>query len=147
MAKSEGEIRRKVGRAAYAAGVRAQRVEQASRAAVLFEARPARAETMSEVFAAYLADLERLKKPSAIEVRSAIGCWLAPALGHLAPADCTPSRIAGLVRVMTEAGLAANTIRTKCGFVRAALGCAVRLEHGAPPVVPADNAARSFSRA
>lgn len=115
-------------RAEYVARERARRVDVAARALDLLPARPRRASTMTEVFAAYVADLEAKRRPSVLDIRSSIACWLDPALGQLAPEECTPSRVARLVEAMTSSGAAANTVRTKVGFLRSALTCAVRLE-------------------
>lgn len=78
------------------------------------------AKSMSEVFAAYLLLLERQKKPSLADIRSAVEVWLEPALGELEPSECGPQRIVPLVTGMLEAGLAPNTVRTKVAFVRSA---------------------------
>lgn len=87
------------------------------------EERP-RAETVGEVLDAYVAELRRCGRPSLPDVISGIECWLRPALGDLRPAECTAPRVAELVRIMREAGCAANTIRTKCSFARSALAYA-----------------------
>lgn len=115
-------------RPGFAGYVATQRARKAAAASVVRERQlqVVRAATMAEVFTAYVGDLRARGRASAQDVQSAITCWLEPALGQLAPADCKAPCVVELVRVMETAGLAANTIRTKASFVRSALVFAVR---------------------
>lgn len=110
------------GFASYVATQRASRVAIAERAIERLD--PARARSVLDVLRAYV-QWKREHGGDAQTISSQVECWLAPALGHLAPEDCTPPRVGALVEVMTEAGKAVNTIRSSASTLKSAMSYAV----------------------